>query len=71
MFFSCAGMALTPKIFWKLEKLRLSLTIKNADDVQPSNFYLIIRKFFIYAGFTIALALILYSIKNIIIGNFT
>lgn len=36
--------ALVPKLFWELDKIRLSFIISNVEDTTPSFFYLICRK---------------------------
>lgn len=36
--------AFIPKMNWELEKLRLSLTVSNSDDLSPSSFYRFSRK---------------------------
>ncbi len=39
LFILSAIEALFPKFLWHLEKLRLSFTISNSDDAEPSTFY--------------------------------
>lgn len=46
LFFALASIeSLVPKVSWFLEQLRLSFYINGAEDAQPSDFYLKLRKF--------------------------
>ena len=45
LFFACAAAdAFFPQLAWGLEKLRLGIWANGADDLQPSNFYLVGRR---------------------------
>ncbi len=53
-FVACAVNALLPKLMWTLERLRLYFLISNADEAEPSFFYLFMRKISIYISFAVA-----------------
>lgn len=50
-----------PKLLWEIEKLRLSLTIKDAEQTTPSPFYLLTRKFYCYISLVIGYYIIISS----------
>lgn len=58
--------ALAPQSLWKLEKIRLSFKVNNADEVSPSRHYLFMRKIFIYGFFIIAAMLLFSAMSDII-----
>jgi hypothetical protein len=44
LFFLLSSLkALVPKVLWAIEKFRLSFTINDADNAEPSNFYFIAK----------------------------
>lgn len=62
LFIYCALNALLPKMMWTIEKVRLSFTIKAADNAIPSSFYLIMRKIAVYGCFIFAVIFLVYVI---------
>lgn len=66
LFFILASLeALVPEIMWAIEKVRLGMTISDADSVLPSSLYLIMRRvvtviLFIGAVFFFILNFIMY-----------
>lgn len=65
-FIICALNALVPRILWALKKFSLGFTINNADDAEPSNFYLIMRKIIIYGCFIMGVILLVTTISQLI-----
>ena len=53
--------AFFPKITWALEKMRLSFTISDPENAEPSDFYLIFRKVGIIICAVIGIAIIVLS----------
>ena len=64
LIFPLIGMAeaFFPNISWSLEKLRMSFSANGADDLTPSDFYLIMRKVghVVLALFGVLLLVLLY-----------
>lgn len=58
--------ALVPKILWAMEKIRLSFTINDSDNAEPSDFYLIMRKISIWICCGIGILFLVLSIINLI-----
>ncbi len=54
--------ALTPKLSWKLEKLRLSFRVDNVESLIPSAGFVIGRKICTYAGVILVAALFCFGI---------
>lgn len=65
LFFLLTGVeALVPRLTWELEKFRLTFLLRDADDVQPSSFYLITRKITIVLTLVIGLLTLLDSLAE-------
>lgn len=69
LFITCSLESLFPKLLWNLEKFRLSFLINSADSAEPSDFYLTMRKIFIYIGFIIAVIAAVATAMNISGGS--
>ena len=54
--------ALLPKLVWLLEKLRLSATVDNTDDLIPSGWYIISRKLAIYLGAILVVSMFSFAL---------
>lgn len=54
--------ALLPKLVWLLEKLRLSATVDNTDDLIPSGWYIISRKLAIYLGAVLVVSMFSFAL---------
>ena len=54
--------ALMPKLVWLLEKLRLSATVENTDDLIPSSWYIISRKLAIYLGTVLVVSMFSFAL---------
>ena len=54
--------ALMPKLVWLLEKLRLSATVDNTDDLIPSSWYIISIKLSIYVGAVLVVSMFSFAL---------
>jgi len=67
LFFAISLLfAFFPKAIWAVEKFRLSFTINNYDDAEPSGFYLFMRKALVVCCFIFAIILLIVTIINLI-----
>lgn len=56
--------AFVPKFTWLLEKIRLSLTISDADNAEPSGFYRVCRKVAIIISVTVGIAMLTINLLD-------
>ncbi len=66
LFILSAIEALFPKFLWHLEKLRLSFTISNSDDAEPSTFYRFCRITAILFELAIGIIILIGAIYEVI-----
>ncbi len=68
IFFTFSAIeAFVPKFTWTIERMRLSLFIKDAEDAEPSEFYIVCRKVAIIVMF--AIGAIILATNLIVIGR--
>ena len=53
--------ALVPRVTWSLEQLRLSFSISNVEEAEPSDFYLFFRKAGIVVSVTVGMAILVIN----------
>lgn len=53
--------ALVPRVTWSLEQLRLSFSISNAEEAEPSDFYLFFRKAGIVVSAAVGMAILVIN----------
>lgn len=65
LFFVLAAVeAFFPKLTWTIEQLRLSFSISNSEDAEPSAFYKVCRKASIFLATIIGIVLLLTAVAD-------